>query len=166
MDIDFNSQASKVMKALSKGVFLSTSANESNNVMTIGWGSIGYIWGKPVFMAMVRPSRYSIDLIENTSEFAVSIPAEGTLKEALAYCGAKSGRDVNKITATGLSYVPGRTISVPVISGCSLYYECKVIYKQIMDLTTANEDVLKWYPDKEDKHILYYGEILACYQGE
>ena len=30
------------------------------NPMTIGWGTLGIIWGKPVFQVYVRPSRYYV----------------------------------------------------------------------------------------------------------
>jgi len=36
------------------------------NAMTIGWGTIGIIWGKPIFAVLVRPSRYTYGLIEET----------------------------------------------------------------------------------------------------
>ena len=37
----------------------SVSRDGKPNVMTIGWGTIGSIWARPVFIVLVRPSRYS-----------------------------------------------------------------------------------------------------------
>ena len=37
------------------GVFLSVDGKRPNT-MTIGWASIGYMWKKPVFTVLVRPS--------------------------------------------------------------------------------------------------------------
>ena len=35
----------------------SVSADGTPNVMTIGWGTPGVIWGRPIFIVYVRPSR-------------------------------------------------------------------------------------------------------------
>jgi flavin reductase (DIM6/NTAB) family NADH-FMN oxidoreductase RutF len=39
------------------------------NVMTIGWGTIGSIWARPVFLVLVRPSRYSYTRLEEAGDF-------------------------------------------------------------------------------------------------
>ncbi|MEX2758462.1 MAG: hypothetical protein Q6365_024010 [Candidatus Sigynarchaeota archaeon] len=36
-----------------------------NNLITIGWKSIGILWGKPVITIAVHPDRYSHDVIEH-----------------------------------------------------------------------------------------------------
>ena len=46
------------------GVLLVSGAIDKPNVMTIGWGTAGIIWGKPTFITLVRPSRYTHGLIE------------------------------------------------------------------------------------------------------
>ncbi len=153
-----------VLKKLrTTGLFL-TSGIDKPNSMTIGWSSIGNYWAKPVFVVPVRISRYTHHLIEETKEFTVSIPFGDNMKEALAYCGSKSGRDCDKFKELGLTTLPGQTVKVPVVGECDLYYECRVIYKQDMKLERL-DDVLreKFYPDC-DIHTIYYGEILACYK--
>ena len=64
-------------------------AGEKGNPMTIGWGTIGIIWGKPVFMVLVRPSRYTFELMEKSGEFSVNVPLHSLNKE-VAICGSKS----------------------------------------------------------------------------
>ena len=56
-EIAYNQYAKETLEILSKGALLTVKSGEKVNAMTIGWGSIGFMWGKPVFMAMVRPSR-------------------------------------------------------------------------------------------------------------
>ena len=56
--------AETILKVLAKGAFLTTAAGGRHNTMTIGWGALGNIWGKPVFTVMVRHSRYTHELIE------------------------------------------------------------------------------------------------------
>lgn len=161
-EVSYNEYASKVLEILPKGAFLTTAYEGKINSMTIGWGTLGIMWQKPVFMVMVRPSRFSYELLEKSNEFTVSIPLTD-MQGALAICGSKSGRELDKLAAAGLTTAPGQQISTPVIAGAGLHYECKVIYKQAMlpdALTLQTAD--KLYPN-EDYHILYMGEILATY---
>ena len=49
----------------SRGLLLgSYDAKGNANLMTIGWGTQGIAWGKPVWAVMVRPSRYTYECIE------------------------------------------------------------------------------------------------------
>jgi hypothetical protein len=56
---DFLKYADETIKTLNElGLLLvSIDSNGKPNVMTIGWGSIGIIWYKPIFI--VLPSRYT-----------------------------------------------------------------------------------------------------------
>lgn len=154
----------KALEMLQKGAFLTTSDGKDHvNTMTISWGSIGHIWNKPVFMVMVRPSRYSFELIEQHCEFTVSLPLDDSLKKALSLCGTKSGRDVNKFEQANLTLHSSKVVEVPIIAECGLHYECKIVHKQVMVPEFFNESYDgKWYEQK-DYHTMYYGEIVACY---
>lgn len=75
---------------------------EKCNTMTIGWGMLGTLWNKNAGTVFVRPCRYTHDFLASNDTFSISIlPAK--YKEALALCGTESGRDVDKIAATGLT---------------------------------------------------------------
>ena len=156
-------EAEKTLRLLyPKGLFV-TAGKEQPNTMTIGWGSIGTVWQKPCFMVMVRQSRYTHELIEKSTEFTVSIPVN-EMKKALGICGTKSGRDMDKISAAELTLLPGKAVSVPVIKGCGLHFECKIVYKQTMEPNLLDETNNKsWYANG-DYHTLYYGEIVAAYE--
>lgn len=155
--------ADKITAALTKGAFLNTAAEGTSNTMTISWGSLGFMWGKPVFTVMIRQSRYSHELIEKNPEFTVTLPLKD-MKEALAVCGSKSGRDMDKFAANGLKKIPGQKVAAPAIAGVGINLECKVLYKQVMgteNLDQATAD--RWYSDN-NWHVLYYGEIVAAYE--
>lgn len=161
-EVAYNEYAAKALEILSNGAFLTTAHNGKVNTMTIGWGNIGYIWGKPIFTVMVRHSRYTHDLIEKSGEFTVSLPFKD-MKKCLNFCGAKSGRELDKITAMELTMIPGKKVSTPVIADCGLTYECKIVYKQDMDETCLDSEYKnKWYA-QGNYHTIYYGEIVACY---
>ena len=76
-------------------------------------------------MVPVRKSRYTHGLIEKSGEFTVSVPLNKDLKDALMFCGTKSGRDYDKFKECNLTPIPGKEIDTPVIGECQLHYECK-----------------------------------------
>ena len=165
-EVAYNEYAKQVMEQLSKGgAFLTTAHNGKTNTMTIGWGNIGFAWGKPIFTVMVRASRYTRELIEKSGEFTVSVPLN-PMKQALGICGSISGRDIDKFAAAGLTILPGKKTATPVIKGCGLHFECKTVYKQEMNPSLLDQSFNeKWY-DSGDYHTFYTGEILTCYTEE
>ena len=150
-----------------KGAFLTVrDANGKVNAMTINWGFIGQIWKKPTFIALVRDSRYTHELIEAADSFTISIPFDKSMYPALAICGSKSGRDINKEEAAGISFVPAKAVSSPIVGGCNQYYECKISYTNTIPLDKLALEVKEeWYSDN-DYHDVYYGEIVESYGGK
>ncbi|MFH1454453.1 MAG: flavin reductase family protein, partial [Armatimonadota bacterium] len=133
------------------------------NVMTIGWGSIGILWQKPVFSVLVRPTRYSYHFIEKNGEFTINVP-DLSMKNEASFCGTKSGREFDKFKELGLNLKDSTKISIPYIDRCGLTYECRTIYKQKLDKKLIPHEVdKKLYPNK-DYHTVYYGEILAVHK--
>ena len=164
-EVAYNDYAKEVTQILSKGAFLTTEVDGAVNTMTIAWGTVGFMWGKPVFMAMVRPSRFTYECLEKSQQFTVSIPFKD-MSKALGICGSQSGRHTDKLAAANLTTVPGKKISTPVIADCGLHYECKVVYKQEMVAELLAADLQeKWYASG-NYHTLFYGEILATYIDE
>jgi len=151
----------------SAGAFLLTGAENSRpNPMTIGWASLGTVWGKQVLTVFVRPSRYSCQLLEAARHFSVNVPADGALSSALALCGAKSGRDLDKLGAAGLKTLPGRDKNTFIIDGCELYFECSVgAVSRLAPESLAPEIARDFYP-RGDYHYVYQGVILHCYGKE
>lgn len=164
-DVAYNELSAKAVEILSKGAFLTTAFDGKVNTMTIAWGSIGFAWQKPIFMAMVRPSRYTFDLIEKSNEFTVSIPFKD-MRQALALCGSRSGRDIDKFAAAGLQAVPAQKLTTPRIANCGLHYECKVVFKQPMQPEQVTAAIANTCYPSGDYHTLYFGEIVASYVDE
>lgn len=160
--------AGQLCQALPGGVLLTTKRGEEVDTMTIGWGHIGIEWGKPIFVAYVRESRYTHEMIEATNEFTVNIPYGNVDKHILGYCGTKSGRDVNKIQDLGLTLVESDHVAAPGIKELPITLECKVIYKQLQDISAIPQNIQdRYYPadaqGKQDIHYAYYGEIVGAY---
>lgn len=153
---------SPLVETLPGGCFLVT-GKEEPNVMTVGWATTGIMWGKQVMMIPVRLSRYSHEKLEEYPEFTVCIPPTGEKKKELGVCGSKSGRDMDKAKELGLSLVPAREVSVPVIEGSQAVYECRIMYKLEMCEAHMQRDVIERFYPQGDLHTLYFAEILACY---
>ena len=135
------------------------------NAMAIGWGQIGVIWRKPIFTVVVRPSRYTYNLIEETKEFTVGI-VPPRLKEVVQYCGQVSGREHDKFQEKGLIAIPAAHIKTPLIKECVIQYECKIVYTHdLMASGLAAPIIADCYP-KGDFHRVYVGEILACHRED
>ena len=144
------------------GVFL-TVPGEKANTMTIGWGWIGYCWKKPVFVAAVRPQRYTYDLIKKAGCFTVSVPTDNELKAELAMAGTKSGRDINKFEGHGITAAPAQKVFAPIVKECGLHFECRTVMNGFMMGDTMDQEIKdRCYP-QNDLHELFFGEIVACY---
>ena len=164
MKINFTQHLEKGMEYLhTQGAFLTVKSGEKINTMTISWGNVGYEWNRPIFTVLVRKSRYTFDLIENADNFTVSIPLSKELKKALAVCGSKSGRDVDKFKECNLTLENSKEVDTPIIGECELYYECKIVYKQEMSPQLLSKDVIESAYANGDYHTIYYGEIVATY---
>ena len=165
--------AGHICKALPGGILLTTRRGEEVNSMTIGWGCLGIDWSRPVFIAYVRESRYTKQLLEDNGEFTVNVSLEEPDRRALSLCGRKSGRDMNKIQKLGLTLEDPVSVSVPGIKEFPLTLECKVIYKQLQDGSAMPKEINdRHYPqdvdssnpsNNKDYHITYYGEIVNAY---
>ena len=161
--VNFSELSQQALEQLSRGAFLTVKSEDKANTMTIGWGALGYMWGRPVFIAMVRYSRYTYELIDKAGDFTISLPAEGEMKGELSFCGRTSGRDCDKFKGCGINTRGGDTTLSPIKEGCRLFIECKTVYNQPMIKENLNKELRdRWYADG-DYHVMYYGEITkAC----
>ena len=151
-----------ILSQLKEGAFLTVKAGDTLNTMTIGWGLIGYLWQKPVFMVPVRDSRHTFTLLEKAADFTVSVPS-GDMKDALGFCGSRSGRDLDKLAACRLTPRPGQRTTSPILDIPGLHLECRILYGTPLDRTRLDPALLPLYP-QSDFHTLYFGEITACYE--
>lgn len=168
-DINVWDYAGHICEQTGKGILVTTKADGKVNTMTIGWGTLGIEWGKPIYTVFVRESRFTKEMLEKHGEFTINVPMGELDKNILKVCGTKSGRDMDKIKELGLTLEAPEVISVPAIKELPLTLECKVIYKQDQDPDAINEENTKrFYPRNEqfpqgDYHTVYYGQIVAAY---
>ena len=131
--------------------------------MTIGWGTLGVIWGKPVLTVLVRPSRRTHFFLEEHDEFTVCLPTE-KMKDSVMLCGTKSGRDIDKISECGFVMEKGLQVTTPYIAQCPVHFECRVIHRNRVIPENLDAGVAGEYYSAGDYHTIYFGEILGAYR--
>jgi flavin reductase (DIM6/NTAB) family NADH-FMN oxidoreductase RutF len=130
------------------------------NAMTISWGSTGQIWNKLFFQVVVRPTRHTYGFMESGDSFTLSVFPEA-LKPALSLLGSKSGRDGDKIAASGLHPMASSRVAAPSFVEAELVVECRKMYWQDLDPSHFLDPAIESNYPKKDYHRVYFGEILA-----
>ncbi len=126
------------------------------NAMTASWGGLGVIWNKNVATVYVRPQRHTFSLTESNDEISLCFLGN-EYRDALKLCGTKSGRDMDKISACGLSV--SFEGDAPMINESNMVLVCKKAYSDfIKEQCFDDESHLVCYP-KKDYHKLYILEI-------
>lgn len=162
--IDALEYSEALTKLLPEGIFLTTKDGEKINTMMIGWGNIGRIWERPVFIVFVRNSRYTCEMLGKNPEFTINIPVNGFTSEQLEVCGILSGRDMDKISKAGLTPVESERVSVPAIREFPMTLECRVVCRQDMNSSALPEEIRKpFYTEETSEHVCFFGEILSAY---
>jgi len=142
-----------------------TESDKGNwNTMTASWGGLGVLWRKDVAIVFVRPSRHTFGYINSVPLFTLSFFDE-VHRSALNLCGEKSGREIDKAAAAGLTPVYFRGGSV---DGAVSFKEardiiiCKKIYAQDFNpaLFLDAQSIEELYNGK-DYHRLFIGEIVG-----
>ena len=164
-NMNYMSIAEDAMSKIKKGAFLTVKASEAFNTMTIGWATFGVIWQKPIMMVAVRPTRHTFGIMEKAQDFTVTVPA-GDMSKAIAFCGSKSGRDVDKFKMCNLETAESQNVASPIIKVPGIHYECKIVLKTAMNPAHLDENVDKSLYPQKDYHTLYFGEVVACYETE
>lgn len=134
-------------------------AAKAFNSMTVSWGSMGTMWGKPFAMCVVRPQRYTREFMDKSDTFTLCVFPESHRK-ALDVLGSKSGRQIDKMKQSGLTPQAGSVVAAPVYAEAELAIECRKMYFQDFDPKGFLADyIAPWY--KGDYHRMYFGEIVA-----
>lgn len=87
-------------------------------------------WVTPVDSAIlavvISDENYSFRCIKGTGEFALNIPNRTLVKKVIA-CGSVSGEHCDKFAEFGLTPLPARKVSAPLVGECIGHLECRVI---------------------------------------
>ena len=162
--VNLNELNPEIFRVFGTQIALVTAGDKTNcNPMTIGWCQLGRLWNLPVCTVYVRPERYTYALMESNDYFTVSIlPAEH--KKTMAFCGTKSGRDVDKVKECGLTVCHGAG-DAPFFDEAELVLVCKKVYAQDMDADCVleGEKILPFYGEMGGWHRMYTGKVVEAY---
>ncbi len=150
---------------MDKWLVLAVGDSEKYNAMTIGWGSVGVMWKKPFVQIVVRPTRYTFEFMERYETFTVSSFPE-RYRDALKLLGSQSGRESDKIAASGLTIRESRIVKAPTFNEADMVLECRKMYWQDMDPDHFLMDEIDENYSKKDYHRIYFGEILNISMAE
>lgn len=134
------------------------------NMMTVSWGAVGVIWGKPSVTAYIRQTRYTKEFVDSSDTFTLTFLKDGN-RDALNVLGSKSGRDMDKMKDSGLT--PVEIDGEVMFEEAELVLVCRKRFVQDMPKENfVNQETLdKWYAD-QNYHTMYIGEIVAAYAAE
>ncbi len=160
--IDVKTITDNTFKLIDNEWFLITAGTEAAfNTMTASWGGLGILWNKTVCFTFVRPTRHTYKFTETNDYFTLSFFANEHRK-ILNFCGAKSGRDTDKINVTGLKPLVTEKGNV-YFEQARMVFECKKLYAEnIKPENFLLPETEKHYPLK-DYHKMYIAEIINCF---
>lgn len=132
------------------------------NMMTVGWGSFGTMWSRPFALIAVRTQRYTYQFTEEFDSFTLTAFPQ-SYHDTLNLLGTKSGRDIDKIQASGLTPIRSQTVESPGFAEAELIVECKKMYWQDLDPDHFLTRQIHLIYQEKDYHRIYFGEITAVY---
>jgi flavin reductase (DIM6/NTAB) family NADH-FMN oxidoreductase RutF len=99
----------------------------------------------PMFAISIGIQRYSLEVIRTAGEFVISLPS-ATMAEAAVLFGTKSGRDIDKLAASGLATQPASQVDTVLLSDAVANYECRLESE---------------HPAGD--HVIFVGRLLAAH---
>lgn len=148
-----------IIKMLSEDWMLITAGNDTGfNMMTASWGGLGHLYNKPVSLCFINPARYTYQWMENGDTYTLTFYTEA-YRDALDYCGHHSGKDGDKVKATGLTPITTPS-GTKAFSEAWLIIECRKLVSQSLIPEALSDSELKTQWSGKPMHKMYIGEIL------
>lgn len=163
MSKDFDSLSLKVFKAFDKNWAVLVSGKEEPNPMTISWGGLGTLYGKPVVTVYVRPTRFSFGLMMEHNEFTISFLPK-RMKGVYDICGSRSGRECDKWLEANIRKAKSLVIKTPFVEGARLAFECKTIVRVPFRKESFLTNEIYDFYEKEDYHTAFIGEVVEIHK--
>ena len=143
---------------------------EKANIITVAWA--GTVCTSPAMVSIsLKPERYSYQIIRDTGEFVINLTTERLARTA-DFCGVRSGRDLDKFQAAGLTPEPAEHVGAPLIKESPVNLECRVT--QVLKLGSHHMfvaqvlgvDVDERYLDKNQKLHLDKAGLIVYSHGQ
>ncbi len=136
------------------------------NTMTASWGHLGALWGPslPTSVIYVRPQRYTKEFVDREEYYSLCFFPE-EYRQKLGYLGTHSGRDGDKVAATGLT--PVSDANATWFAEAELVIICRKLYQApLLESGFLDREIMEQsYPDG-DFHDMYVGQIVKVMVAE
>lgn len=137
---------------------------EKHNTMTASWGGVGELWGKYVSTIYIRPQRYTLEFVEREDYYSLCF-FDPAYRETLTLCGRRSGRELDKDQATGLTPLFDR--EAPYYQQARLVFLCRKLYRQdLEERCFLDQKALETNYPQRDLHRMFIGEIVSVLERE
>ena len=155
-----------IIQKVSKEWMLITAGNkEKFNMMTASWGGLGVLYSKPVAICFINPARYTYQVMEESNGTYTLTFYGQEHKDALKYCGTKSGRDEDKVKGSGLTPVQVGEGAM-AFREAVLVIECRKLVSQSISLDAINNVQERNSRASQPMHKMYIGEIINVWVKE
>lgn len=147
-----------IIKMLEMDWMLITAGNDSQfNMMTASWGGLGRLYERPTATCFIYPTRYTYQYMEKGDYYTLSFYTEA-YREQLKYCGSNSGKDTDKVKATGLTPITTPN-GAKAFAEAWLIIECKKMVSQTLTPEALVDEKVKEEWIGKQLHKMYIGEI-------
>lgn len=121
-----NYPLSRVYQLLEPGpvVLLTTASKSRANVMAMSWHMM-VEFEPPLVACVVSEANFSFRALRSTGDAVIAIPSR-RLADKVVKVGNCSGREIDKFRHFGLTPLPSRRITPPLIGECFCNLECRV----------------------------------------
>jgi flavin reductase (DIM6/NTAB) family NADH-FMN oxidoreductase RutF len=106
-------------------VLLATAHRGRANLMPMSWHMM-VEFTPPLVACIVSGANHSFTALRRSREAVIAIPA-AELASTVVKAGNVSGRDVDKFERLGLTPIPARRVSAPLVAECFANLECRVV---------------------------------------
>lgn len=149
--------AEKAQRYFTTGISLVTSFGpHGQNVMAAEWTmQISY---KPMLIAVfIHEDSATFENIKKTKEFGINVSSEGQTM-AVNIAGGYSRREIDKLKVKdSFEFLPSRKIKSPMIDGCIINVECKLVtMKKLGDHTMVVGKAVVISYDETKKPMIYH----------
>jgi len=151
-------------------ILVTTEFQGKSNVMTASWATpISY---NPLLIVIsISSSGYTYELLRKSGKFGINIASTAQVTE-VNLCGSRSGRECNKLIESGFSTFNGKESGVPLIKGCVVNIECKLVTSQQVGGSIIIGQAVSQQVDETKNPLVFFrgsywdvGELLGKYEG-
>ncbi|MEW6378160.1 MAG: flavin reductase family protein [bacterium] len=109
-------------------VLVTSLYKDKANIIPVAWQTPVSI--SPALVAIsINQNSLSAELIDAAEEFVINVPPISLL-DKVKFCGAQSGREVNKFDQAGLTPLRARVVKPSLIEECIGHIECQLFGRQ------------------------------------